>query len=273
MIEILAPFTVGLLGSLHCVGMCGPLVLACSLKFRLAAAGGENGQSSGIKEGSGRAAVAVCEGYGGPFGGRRGMGQTAVLSLVPLYHLAFHSGRIMTYGILGAMVAGLFHSLEVQKFSMEYRGGVTLVCGILLVAIGLFLSGLVRFPGFLAQSAPGLLVRKMSSLAGAPGVSSKFGLGLAAGLLPCGLSWAMVVAAAGTLHPVKGFVAMISFGLGTLPLLLLTGISATFLSARVRLLGERAAAVAVIIMGLVLLGNGAMILTGLGDHCLYLIEL
>ena len=33
-IELVAPFLIGLLGSLHCLGMCGPLVMAYSLNIK-----------------------------------------------------------------------------------------------------------------------------------------------------------------------------------------------------------------------------------------------
>ena len=33
-IDFLAPFLIGLFGSLHCLGMCGPLVMAYSLHIK-----------------------------------------------------------------------------------------------------------------------------------------------------------------------------------------------------------------------------------------------
>ncbi|MEN6442111.1 MAG: sulfite exporter TauE/SafE family protein [Syntrophobacter sp.] len=237
MFENLAPFTIGLLGSLHCIGMCGPLLLACSLHFRPAAA----------------------------VAGHRGV---AGLSGVLHHHIAFHVGRLTSYGLLGAIVAGLFESLEVQKFSMQYRGGFTLLAGILLLAIGLSILGVLPIPSRIAGlAAPGYLGKRMAVLAGSPGMASKVGLGVAAGFIPCGLTWAMLVTAASTLHPAKGFATMVSFGLGTVPLLLATGVSASFLSRKIRLMGERAAAIAVIIMGIFLMIKGGGILYGIIDHC------
>jgi len=237
MLENLAPFTIGLLGSLHCIGMCGPLVLACSLHFRPAAA------------------VA---------GHRSVVG----LSSAVLHHMAFHIGRLTTYGLLGAAAAGLFESLEVQKFSMQYRGGFTLLAGVLLLAIGLFILGVLPIPSRIAGlAAPGYLGKKMVALAGSPGMASKIGLGMAAGFIPCGLTWAMLVTAASTLHPARGAATMVSFGFGTLPLLLATGVSASFLSRKTHLLGERAAAWAVMTMGIFLMIKGGGILYGIIDHC------
>jgi sulfite exporter TauE/SafE len=86
---------------------------------------------------------------------------------------------------------------------------------------------------------------------------SKFALGLATGFLPCMLSWAMVVKAATTQHPLPGFLTMVFFGLGTVPALFLTGLSASLLSMRTRFLGERVAAASIIAMGLILIIKGA----------------
>lgn len=234
MLETAAPFLMGLVGSLHCLGMCGPLVLAYSIHCKPATQTDAPGWSG-----------------------------------VLLHHLAFHSGRILTYGMLGAIVAGIFGSLDVQKFSMQYRGGITIVFGFLLLALGLILLRLIPLPGivsriFVPQNST--FAKKLGRMAASSNPISKVSLGLSAGLIPCGMTWAMLVAAASTLAPVKGFVLMASFGLGTLPLLLLTGISASFVGVRTRLLGEKVAAASIMGMGLILLVRGAAIISG-QEHC------
>jgi len=90
-------------------------------------------------------------------------------------------------------------------------------------------------------------------------LGSKVGLGLATGFLPCGLSWAMIAKAAATQNVAVGFLTMLAFGLGTIPILLMTGVSASFFSLRMRLFGERIAAFTVILMGLILLYKGGRI--------------
>ena len=237
MLEFFAPFTIGLIGSLHCLGMCGPLILAYSFRYKTA---------SGVPGGVGT-------GLAGAF----------------VHHLAFHAGRVLTYGILGALVAALFESLEVHRFSMQYRGSFLVLAGILLFALGLVILRIFPLPSLAVRflSPPSSLGNKMGRLASSGSVSSRIGLGLTAGLLPCGLTWAMLITAASTLNPAKGMLTMISFGLGTMPLLLLTGVSASFLSIKTRLLGERTAGVFVILMGLLLVVKGAWILGGWGDSC------
>ncbi|MCE5334294.1 MAG: sulfite exporter TauE/SafE family protein [Desulfobacteraceae bacterium] len=232
MFEILAPFTVGLFGSLHCLGMCGPLVLACSIHCRPAT--GDGSRLSRLR---------------------------GVISR----QLAFHLGRIATYGIAGAAVAALFESLEFKSFSMQYRSGLVLLSGLFLLAIGLIILKALPVPGFLARlAAPAGAVfgKRFGRMAASTNPASKFVIGLAAGLLPCGLTWAMLVAAAATMAPLKGFLTMVIFGAGTIPLLLAGGVGASFLCAWTRLLGERAAAVSVMIMGALLVYRGGAALFG-----------
>jgi sulfite exporter TauE/SafE len=87
-------------------------------------------------------------------------------------------------------------------------------------------------------------------------LAAKLSLGLVAGCLPCMLSLAMIVKAATTGRPFLGFLTMLSFGLGTLPALFFTGLSASLLSFRARLLSERVAAGMLIIMGFILILKG-----------------
>jgi sulfite exporter TauE/SafE len=55
------------------------------------------------------------------------------------------------------------------------------------------------------------------------------------------LSWAMIIKAATTQSAVGGFFTMALFGLGTVPALFATGLSASMLSVKMRFLGERVA--------------------------------
>ena len=227
-IDFLAPLLIGFLGSLHCLGMCGPLVMAYSLHI----CRGDPEEPQGMQA---------------PW--RKGI----------LHHLAFHSGRVLTYGFLGALAAGLAHMAGLNQLFSGLRSGLTLAGGILMVLFGLVLfrvipSSLFALPSFGSASWPG---RVFSRLLGARTVTSKVLLGLAAGFLPCMLSWAMVVKAATTQNILAGFFTMVFFGVGTVPALFLTGLSASFLSLKARFLGERVAALSVMVMGFILIFKGS----------------
>jgi sulfite exporter TauE/SafE len=145
---------------------------------------------------------------------------------------------------------------------MDLRGGMTLLGGCFMICMGLVILKILPLPGFL--SAPltfhgARWGRLFPPLFQSNRLASKLALGLLTGFLPCGLSWAMIGKAATTQNIPGGFLTMVAFGLGTVPLLFFTGVSASLLSMKTRLVGERIAGLAVIVMGLILVFKGGRI--------------
>ena len=228
MIDLLAPLIVGFVGSLHCLGMCGPLVVAYSLHIRSTAVDG-------------------------------GPDVTKVWSRGFAHHLAFHAGRILCYGLLGAVASAFGYVIGFGQFFAGLRSSVSLVAGLLMVLFGLALLKLISVPLFPVRSfrPNGAVGRALPQLLASDRIASKWALGFVAGFLPCMLSWAMIVKAATMASPVHGFMTMALFGLGTVPALFFTGLSASLFTLRMRITGERVAACSVIVMGIILLVKGA----------------
>lgn len=170
--ELYAAFTLGLLGSLHCVGMCGPLMLSAST-------------GSGWKN-----------------------------------PLTYQAGRLLTYMFLGALLGGL--GLGMQLWNAQST--IAVLSGILLLVFAL----LRMDPGNMLQRWPAynrFQVRVRTWISGAlknRGIGSQFTLGVCNGLLPCGLVYLAIIAAANTGSPLAGATFMLAFGMGTLPLLVAT---------------------------------------------------
>jgi sulfite exporter TauE/SafE len=82
-------------------------------------------------------------------------------------------------------------------------------------------------------------------------------------LLPCGLSYTVFIASAGTGGLLPGMVTTLLFGLGTLPALLLFGTILSSISASLRGRIYRASGGVVIIMGIYFLFRGIRIYAGL----------
>jgi uncharacterized protein len=139
------------------------------------------------------------------------------------------------------------------------RSGVTLTAGILMILFGLMILKVFPIPLFSLPSfsAGSFFGRILPPLFSSDHAGSKFLLGIGAGFLPCLLSWAMIARAATSQNAAAGFWTMALFGLGTSPVLFAAGISASLLSLRTRVIGERAAACAVIVMGFILVFKGA----------------
>jgi len=179
-------FLAGLLGSVHCLGMCGGI--------------------------AGAAAV-------GP--GPRGRN----LSWVLLYNL----GRVGSYGlagtIAGAAAFALGSAIDLPAWGAITRG----LTGVILVLIGLNFALGLRLPRFLEAGGGRIwalispAARRLLSSRSATGM---LGLGALWGWLPCGLTYTMLVAAAGTGKALDGAMLMLAFGLGTLPSMMTAGAAA-----------------------------------------------
>ncbi len=160
MVELLtAALLAGLLGSVHCIGMCGAFAASCT----------------------------------------RARGGLA----------AWHLGRILTYTGLGA-AAGALGSLIPGP---PWVPGA--VAALLLVWFALALAGLVPEPRLL----PPALSRAGSRAAATPRAGAQFLFGLVNGLLPCGLVYSALALAIAADRPLAGALAMLTFGVGTLPAL------------------------------------------------------
>lgn len=229
----LFPLVVGFIGSLHCLGMCGVLVFACTVDCG-----------------------ADCE------RGSRARRPTFSTRLL-LPHLLFHLGRLTTYATAGAIAAGFTTGLQMTAIFQVSYSRLTLVCGILLLVLALAMARMIPIPGIadraIAASAS-VVVSWAPSLIRSPAPGKKFLLGLLTGMLPCCLSWSMVVTAAATHGPLEGFWAMLWFGIGTTPALLAAALFGVAVSSRVREAGEKLAALSLGVMGITLILRGVGIL-------------
>ncbi|MFQ5706336.1 MAG: sulfite exporter TauE/SafE family protein [bacterium] len=224
MAEYFLYFLTGLLGSAHCVGMCGPIVLAYAVNLK-------------------------------------GSAPTAPrFAFQLLYHLSYNLGRVLMWTFLGMVFA--LAGAVIDSMS-RFEHGFAVAGGVLMLLFGLWKW--MRLPVFEFSKESRSRVfsyyqKAFRFLIAEPGVNGKLALGLLNGLLPCGFSYAILVRAAVSGSPIIGGFTMLSFGLGTVPALFLTGLFSTHLSVRLRAWGERVAAILVVLLG------GLLILRGLGLH-------
>ena len=147
--DLYLAFTTGLLGGFgHCIGMCGPIVASLTWKH--------SSSGAGIKG-------------------------TWVEQL--LYHIA----RVITYTLIGA-VMGLSGSFVNVAGRISGAQNIVAFCaGILMVFMGISITGLWRAVPWLEDHNSVVLTAAKRVLAG----SSRYryiALGLLMGLLPCGLT-------------------------------------------------------------------------------------
>lgn len=154
--------------------------------------------------------------------------------------LAFNLGRISSYAAAGA-AAGLAGGAGAWiAGALPAQTALYALANVMLLLVGLHLAGV---GGWLAriESLGAPLWRRLQPLAArllpARTPAQAYAAGLVWGWLPCGLVYGALAAAAFAGSPAAGALAMLAFGLGTLPNLLAAGLAA----GRVRALAARRA--------------------------------
>ncbi len=164
--------------------------------------------------------------------------------------LAYNLGRIASYGLAGLLIGAAGWALASGPAATALR----LLAGLLLIAMGLYLagwwSGLTRIEGIgrLLWRRLEPLARRLLPVRNAPRALL---LGALWGWLPCGLVYSTLLWAASQGDALDSALLMLAFGLGTLPVLLATGLAAERLTALLRRRGVRiAGGLLVILFGL-----------------------
>lgn len=152
-------------------------------------------------------------------------------------HLAYNGGRILSYALAGGLVGGLGALGLGLEGQLPVRQAMFIVANLMLIALGLYLSGLTgvlapteRLGQRLWQHIQPLTRRFLP----ARSIAQALPLGLLWGWLPCGLVYSALASALGAGSAQRGALLMLAFGAGTLPNLLLAGYFAGRLQAFVR---------------------------------------
>ncbi len=199
---------------------------------------------------------AHCVGMCGGIVGALVMGAPARWSML----LAYNAGRILSYGVAGAIAGALGAASLGLEGQVPARLILYLLANVMLIALGFYLLGVTQALAFTERAGQKLwrllqpLTRRFLP---ARTVGQAFPLGLLWGWLPCGLVYSALASALSAGSAQRGALLMLAFGLGTLPNLLLAGILLARLNEFVRRPVVRIAS------GLLVLGFGLYGLLGL----------
>jgi sulfite exporter TauE/SafE len=135
----------------------------------------------------------------------------------------FNLGRMISYGALGAMAAGLMGFAGDLAHWSSAGQALRLATAVMVALLGL--RFLFNWRGLdLVERLGARLWQHVHPLALRAGArqdaAGRLLLGLCWGLLPCGLVYTMLLTAASTGQVMVGSTAMLAFGLGTLPSML-----------------------------------------------------
>ena len=156
----------------------------------------------------------------------------------------YNAGRIVTYTALGAVAGGFGKAL------MFLGGAATVIAGAAMVLAGLLMLGITRSKDLITIRPGGRFARLAGGLLRAG--RKRLILGLALGLLPCGLVYAALLKAMHAAGPVAGAVTMLGFGAGTSAALFAVGYGAGFCGRWM----QRVAPVSVMLAGAFLIYRG-----------------
>jgi len=188
----LTAFIIGLMGGVHCIGMCGGIVGALSFS-----------QSRSLN--------------GAGFG---------VISLL----LSYNVGRLFSYTLAGALMGGIgwlaTHWLDIRQLQLFLQ----LLAAVFMILLGLYLAGWWSVLMYL-EKLGGRIWNRIEPLGRkflpVTRPTQAILLGMVWGWLPCGLVYSVLVWSVSAGGFVEGGLLMLSFGMGTLPNLLAMGLFAS----------------------------------------------
>ena len=219
MIELPLVFIGGLLGSSHCIGMCGGFAVLL-----------------GISQTGWRTNLAA--------------------------QLTYSAGRIFTYCFLGAAAGSLGAMFGDRAGSwMNVPAVLCVLAGLFLVVEGLAAAGFEVRRWRRQKTETGAIgcttLPLFAALLKTRGLQSAFSAGMLTGFIPCGLVYAFISLAASAGGFAAGILIMGLFGLGTIPLMVITGVGGSLLSIMQRQRIVKIAAWCVVLTGLVTVARGA----------------
>jgi sulfite exporter TauE/SafE len=204
-------FTLGLFGSFHCIGMCGPIALALPI-----------GSYTTIKK-----VIAI---------------------------LLYNIGRVTTYSIIGLIVGFIGQSISLVGFQqyLSITLGSVLIIGVLL---NYFLPNKHKH-SFSDTKALKFVKSQLAILFKQKSISSIYLIGVLNGFLPCGFVYIAVAGAIATGNYLESSKFMAAFGLGTIPVMLVTNFAGMFINIKLRNYIKKLVPTFVLFMGLLLVLRG-----------------
>ena len=142
-------------------------------------------------------------------------------------HLAYNLGRVSSYTVAGAAMGALGSLGLLLNGVLPVQLTLYVAANLMLVALGLYLTGVTRALSFSERLGRRLwdriqpLTRRFLP---ARSVAQALPLGLLWGFLPCGMVYSALTLALLAGSAARGAGLMLAFGLGTLPNLLLAGL-------------------------------------------------
>lgn len=156
--------------------------------------------------------------------------------------LLYNTGRVLSYTLIGGIIGGIGTVFSIHPVIM---GTVLILSSILMLWMSLQMLGIIK-------------VRKFCWFRKKGKSRNPFVIGLLNGLMPCGPLQAMQLYALSTGSILKGAFSMFLFGIGTVPLMFLSGFILNVVKGNGRILLNKIASVLILILSIVMLNRGLL---------------
>ena len=207
---VTAGLVLGLISSLHCIGMCGPLMLALPVRH---------------------------------------LEKWKQVLTIFLYN----TGRVITYTLIGALLGLAGRRIYLAGFQRWF----TIVLGVvmLVLAFNYFFKQASVQPQWM-QSVYIRIQQLMLRFVKSNRISGYFLLGMANGLLPCGMVYLAIAGAVTADSVLNSMLFMFLFGVGTMPAMLALGVFGLRITMPVRQQMKAAMPYVVVAMAVILILRG-----------------
>lgn len=212
-LDFFSAFLIGILGSAHCVGMCGGIVSMLTAALPKTNSQHQNKQT----------VIYSTSDISTPL-------LSSSTNKKPVKKqwliLSYHVGRIASYSLLGFIVA-FTGSLAAKNLGLPLTF-LRILAGFFLILLGLYLARWLMWLNYIEALGKGIW-QKISpyskKLIPVDNYKKSLLLGALWGWLPCGLVYSMLTWSLASANPWQGAFIMFAFGLGTLPALITVSLS------------------------------------------------
>ncbi len=156
--------------------------------------------------------------------------------------ILYNTGRVLSYTIIGGIV-GLIGS--VFSISNTISGSIILIAALIMFLMSLNMLGVIK-------------LKRIKFCNFKRGKHSAFVIGLLNGFMPCGPLQAMQVYALSTGSFINGALSMFLFGMGTVPLMLGTGLILNLVKGKGKIIINKIASVLILLLSLVMLNRALL---------------
>ncbi len=192
-----AAFVAGLVGSLHCVGMCGGIASALGMSQK-------------------RAETSIPPAH---------------------FAILYQIGRISSYAVAGMIAGSLGEVITQSEWLKDISLYLRLFFALFIIGLGLFIAGwfpafsIIERMGLPLWKKISPLSKKLIPVTKYP---QAYALGFLWGWLPCGLTYSILLWSVSSASSLNGGLIMLTFGLGTIPAMFSVTLGAGKISKLVR---------------------------------------